>query len=739
MNGKSFSKWVGVSLSGFLISCMLAVFIVVPAASPVLANGITVTRTLPATVVPGQLFQVTIGFTAQYDEFHGGVDDSAPNTPGDWLVSAQKSWSNPEPSNLNLSGNDFGAVWTEEFNDGTEFTVVYKVQVPDNATPGTYNFTNGLLSYYDSSTTDPQSAMIADDSVEVLKPGEVWVDDAWAVNSTGDYVWVNGDRHVFGYDAFDTIQGGVDGVGDSTVHVLAGTYDAFNVTGRDNLDILGQGYPEVTSSSLNGGNTSWTMAWVYNSTDIIIDGFVFEGDCASATFGIYYQNSTGAINDVYIYDVVGDSPPTGKGIVVDQASLPNTVNISDSTIEDCEIGVYVEDDTVNLTDCIIDGRTVTYSDQSVGIYAAANATVTAEGCEISGCNVTVPPDSPLVGPPTESDYGHGVYVSGTATVELGCCCKIHDNDIGIYVDYPGDLTANGNSIYSNTYWGLYFEGSPFTPPSKVAATYVDAEENWWGDSSGPGGVGEGTGDNVTSGVDFIPWLDGPCPGGKPVGPNAEFSGTPTRGLSTLCVDFTDESVPYDAWDIDTWAWDFDGDGTVDSTEQNPTHCYPVAGMYTVSLAITDEHAQSDIETKVRYIMVLSPEGVELTTELPGPAKFSASYLLISPQQVFPNQEVEVSINIANHGEERGSHSVALYINGVVEGSETIGVSPGGTQLVVFQVRRAIPGQYLVSVEGQEGQFTVISEKAPPSASTATPAPASGGGLGTAGIIVIWWW
>ena len=70
-------------------------------------------------------------------------------------------------------------------------------------------------------------------------------------------------------------------------------------------------------------------------------------------------------------------------------------------------------------------------------------------------------------------------------------------------------------------------------------------------------------------------------------------------------------------------------------------------------------------------------------------------------QVFPNQEVEVSINIANHGEERGSHSVALYINGVVEGSETVGVSLGGTQLVVFQVRRAIPGQYLVSVEGQE--------------------------------------
>lgn len=38
---------------------------------------------------------------------------------------------------------------------------------------------------------------------------------------------------------------------------------------------------------------------------------------------------------------------------------------------------------------------------------------------------------------------------------------------------------------------------------------IDATYNWWGDPSGPGGVGPGTGDEVSSWVDYDPWLDHP--------------------------------------------------------------------------------------------------------------------------------------------------------------------------------------------------------------------------------------
>ena len=38
---------------------------------------------------------------------------------------------------------------------------------------------------------------------------------------------------------------------------------------------------------------------------------------------------------------------------------------------------------------------------------------------------------------------------------------------------------------------------------------VDARDNWWGDASGPSGAGPGSGDAVTTNVDFNPWLTSP--------------------------------------------------------------------------------------------------------------------------------------------------------------------------------------------------------------------------------------
>nr|NQU91880.1 T9SS type A sorting domain-containing protein [Bacteroidota bacterium] len=41
-------------------------------------------------------------------------------------------------------------------------------------------------------------------------------------------------------------------------------------------------------------------------------------------------------------------------------------------------------------------------------------------------------------------------------------------------------------------------------------------------------------------------------------------------------------------DAETWEWDFDNDGTIDSYEQNPNHTYEDLGYYTVKLSITGE-------------------------------------------------------------------------------------------------------------------------------------------------------
>ena len=81
-------------------------------------------------------------------------------------------------------------------------------------------------------------------------------------------------------------------------------------------------------------------------------------------------------------------------------------------------------------------------------------------------------------------------------------------------------------------------------------------------------------------------------------PVANFSATPTAGEAPLAVQFTDLSTNSPT----AWAWDFENDGVVDSTEQNPSFTYTTAGTYTVNLTVTNADG-SDAEVKTDYITV----------------------------------------------------------------------------------------------------------------------------------------
>jgi len=77
-------------------------------------------------------------------------------------------------------------------------------------------------------------------------------------------------------------------------------------------------------------------------------------------------------------------------------------------------------------------------------------------------------------------------------------------------------------------------------------------------------------------------------------PVAQFSVDAIEGLIPFTANFADESLG----DVISWAWDF-GDGG-SSTEQNPSHIYNEAGLFTVSLTVTGENG-STVETKTDLI------------------------------------------------------------------------------------------------------------------------------------------
>jgi tripartite motif-containing protein 71 len=85
------------------------------------------------------------------------------------------------------------------------------------------------------------------------------------------------------------------------------------------------------------------------------------------------------------------------------------------------------------------------------------------------------------------------------------------------------------------------------------------------------------GSNTVTKNDYITVIN-PC---DPV--VASFSGSKTSGNKPLTVKFTDSSTG----PIISWQWDFQNDGTYDSTLQNPSFKYINAGKYSVKLTVTN--------------------------------------------------------------------------------------------------------------------------------------------------------
>ncbi|RLC46391.1 MAG: hypothetical protein DRI23_12445, partial [Candidatus Cloacimonadota bacterium] len=80
---------------------------------------------------------------------------------------------------------------------------------------------------------------------------------------------------------------------------------------------------------------------------------------------------------------------------------------------------------------------------------------------------------------------------------------------------------------------------------------------------------------------------------------ANFEATPLEGSAPLTVQFTDLSS---GDNIQTWEWDFNLDGTIDSYEQNPEYTYQDTGYYSIKLKISFDVIEDEIVRKY-YIHV----------------------------------------------------------------------------------------------------------------------------------------
>ncbi len=108
---------------------------------------------------------------------------------------------------------------------------------------------------------------------------------------------------------------------------------------------------------------------------------------------------------------------------------------------------------------------------------------------------------------SSNSSGYGIFVNGSITLNIQGS-NISGWGTGVFIG-KGAAPQSIKVIHSNFFGnavGLENEGSG----------QVNATLDWWGDVSGPGGIGYGSGDAVYGNVSYEPWLNAPYPEGVPV-------------------------------------------------------------------------------------------------------------------------------------------------------------------------------------------------------------------------------
>ena len=191
-----------------------------------------------------------------------------------------------------------------------------------------------------------------------------------------------------------------------------------------------------------------------------------------------------------------------------------------------------------------------------------------------------------VDPLSQIDSSAGqVSASSVSIVAPSITTKTSDT---MLVGYFG--IARTTTLVESTPLAERFEA---TAPSTVTYKITSAAADEPRPLAGPTGTRTATGNGASGNIGQLIALRRQ---GAP--PGADFDATPLSGVVPLAVSFHDLTNGSPS----SWAWDFDSNGTIDSTLQNPTYTYPATGLKTVTLTVTGGTG-SDSEVKTNYILV----------------------------------------------------------------------------------------------------------------------------------------
>ncbi|OPZ45101.1 MAG: PKD domain protein [Euryarchaeota archaeon ADurb.BinA087] len=160
---------------------------------------------------------------------------------------------------------------------------------------------------------------------------------------------------------------------------------------------------------------------------------------------------------------------------------------------------------------------------------------------------------------------------------------------GTIVAWGGDFTGQVSGKPSGTNFVAVSAGLEHS----LALTSTGTVVGWGSDYAGQYPMPAGTYSAISAGDYYSLGIVGTS-----ITPVAAFSANKTTGIAPMTVQFTDNSLGAGTL---TYAWDFNNDGTPDSTAKNPVYTFPAAGTYTIKMRVTSSGGSYDEITKANYI------------------------------------------------------------------------------------------------------------------------------------------
>ncbi|MAU10680.1 MAG: hypothetical protein CL607_12720 [Anaerolineaceae bacterium] len=150
---------------------------------------------------------------------------------------------------------------------------------------------------------------------------------------------------------------------------------------------------------------------------------------------------------------------------------------------------------------------------------------------------------------------------------------------------------------------------------------------------------------------------------------AAFSPSQWNGIAPLTVSFSDQSV---GDGIHQWAWDFNGDGNIDSSIPNPSYTFNSAGTYNVRLTVTGDAGSASASNSITvYDVNSSSASFSVDYLCDGEVTFSASSGVDVLSWDFGDGDVGTAESDISHVYASGDYTATMIYAG-----------PGGASLAV---------------------------------------------------------